>query len=117
MVTSDSRLLRFGARLGLFGMLVASLLVLAIIAAKLFNPALIPVQGWASTMVMLLAVNSTVAMQCGIAMKYLSLILQRSQGRPTFFVVDRSRDKILLDALELFQGITTRLNRPLQAAE
>ncbi len=104
MVTSDSRLLRFGARLGLSGMLVAAVLVLAIIVAKVFNPAVIPVQGWASTMVMLLAVNSLVALQCGIAMKYLSLILQRSQGRPTFFVVDRSGDNALLSALESFHS-------------
>ena len=105
MITSDSRLLRFGARLGFLGVTIAPLLVVIIVAAKFLNPALIPVQGWASTMVVMLALNSVVAIQTGIAMKYLSLILQRSQGRPTFFVVDRSGDKRLLNALELFDGM------------
>jgi glycosyltransferase involved in cell wall biosynthesis len=102
IVTSDSRLLRFGARLGFFGMLVAVILASLIVVGKYFYPELIPVQGWASTIIILLAVNSVVAIQCGLAMKYLSLILQRSQGRPTFFVVDRSTDRDLLKSLETF---------------
>jgi glycosyltransferase involved in cell wall biosynthesis len=102
IVTSDSRLLRFGARLGFFGMLVAVILASLIVVGKYFYPELIPIQGWASTIIILLAVNSVVAIQCGLAMKYLSLILQRSQGRPTFFVVDRSTDRDLLKSLETF---------------
>jgi glycosyltransferase involved in cell wall biosynthesis len=102
IVTSDSPMLRFGARLGFIGMMVAIVLAAAIIFGKLFYPEFFPVQGWASTIVMLLAANSVVAIQCGLAMKYLSLILQRTQGRPTFFVVDRSTDRDLLAVLEEF---------------
>ena len=42
--------------------------------------------------------------QCGmnlllisIVIEYMSIILLHTQGKPTFFVVDRSTDKLLLD--------------------
>ena len=102
LVTSDSRLLRFGARLGILGMSIGIFLGLTLATMKLFYPSLIPVQGWASTIVIMLVVNSLIALQCGIAMKFLSLILQRSQGRPTFFIVDRTGDQALFDVLRRF---------------
>ena len=102
LVTSDSRILRFGSRIGFLGMIVGLVLVVLIAAGRTWWPNTIPVQGWASTMVALLLVNSLIAMQCGIAMKFLSLVLQRSQGRPTFCVVDRSGDEALLHVLERF---------------
>ena len=43
----------------------------------------------------LLFFGSLLSMQLGVAMKFLSLILQRSQGKPTFFVIDRSEDAAL----------------------
>lgn len=99
LLTSDSRVLRFGSRLGAFGMLFAAILIIAIVGLKVAAPDFIPVQGWASTMILLLTLSSLLSIQCGIATKYLSVILQRTQGRPTFFVVDRSADFALAEQL------------------
>ncbi len=100
VITSDLRLLRFGAKLGFLGTIVGILLVIAIAAKKLLFPESIPIQGWASTISVLILVNGLISLQCGVAMKYLSLVLQRTQGRPTFFVVDRSNDGALLQTLK-----------------
>jgi len=100
VITSDLRLLRFGARLGFLATTVGILLVIGIVAGKLLYPESIPIRGWASTMAVLITVSGLISLQCGIATKYLSLVLQRTQGRPTFFVVDRSDNESLLQMLK-----------------
>jgi glycosyltransferase involved in cell wall biosynthesis len=108
MVTSDARILRLGFHAGVCGMIFGMLLMIAIVTAKIRWPSAIPVQGWTSTIIVLLFVGGFLSIQVGVAMKFLSLILQRSQGKPTFFVVDRSNDRALrlaLEALALKQRI------------
>jgi polyisoprenyl-phosphate glycosyltransferase len=102
LITSDLRILRFGSRLGFAGTVVGAMLVVVILILKLAFPNSIQVEGWASVMIMMLILNGLVALQCGIAVKYLSLVLQKSQGRPTYFVVDRSGDASLLVVLQQF---------------
>jgi polyisoprenyl-phosphate glycosyltransferase len=102
LITSDLRILRFGSRLGVAGTAVGAMLVVVILILKLVFPGSIQVEGWASVMIVMLILNGLVALQCGIAVKYLSLVLQKSQGRPTYFVVDRSGDANLLAVLRQF---------------
>ncbi len=54
LLTADSRVLRFGSRLGVLGFFFAFLLITAIFATKLLLPEWIPVQGWASTITLML---------------------------------------------------------------
>ena len=78
-------------------MLITVLLGSKILYNKFFDPESIPVQGWTSLFLTLLFFSGLLAVLSGIILEYISVILLHIQGKPTFFVVDRLSDRILLD--------------------
>jgi hypothetical protein len=77
---------------GLLTAVFFGLVGVSAVLVKLLAPARIPVQGWTSTIVTIAFFGGLTVFLLGIILDRLSLTLTRSQGRPAFFLVDRSRD-------------------------
>ena len=60
----------------------------------------VAVQGWTSTIISIYFFGGLTCLFLGIILESLSEILLKTKGKPTFFVVDRSKDKALLDTLK-----------------
>lgn len=100
MVSSETKVLRLGATFGLIAMSIAFIMGLYSFAAKIINPASIPIQGWTSLFLATLFFGGFISVLLGIVLEYISVILLHIQGKPAFFVVDRYSDRILQDYYE-----------------
>jgi len=98
-VSSQAKILRLGALVGLFGMLAALVFSIVIILSKVWDTGLIIPQGWASTMVAQLFFGGLISFMLGILLEYLGVVLLQGQGKPTFFPIDRSQDNLLKEML------------------
>lgn len=98
--SSNVKVVRLGAGLGFFAMLVAVLSILYTVTVKLIFPEMAAVSGWASVMVGVLFMGGLNALLAGLVLEHMSMLLMQSHGRPTFFVVDRSRDRELVEWFE-----------------
>jgi hypothetical protein len=97
LISSQVRPFRMGAVAGL-GALGASVTgAAAVVALKMFRPGAIDLPGWASLIVVTLFFGGLLCLLIGIALEYLSSLYQQELGKPTFFVVDRSRDALLAE--------------------
>lgn len=95
VVSSETKMVRLGASVGLLSMIISLLVILQITFQKLFSPDSIPVQGWTSLFLVSLFFGGLLAFMVGIALEYISVILLHIQGKPTFFTIDRFSDQIL----------------------
>ncbi len=100
LTTSQIKLLRIGGLIGFIAVLASLGWIAFIVVWKLMFPESVDIRGWASTVVCVIFFGGLGAFLHGIAIEYLSLIVQQTQGRPVFLVVDRDRDRILLDWLK-----------------
>jgi glycosyltransferase involved in cell wall biosynthesis len=100
LVSAQTKILRMVAVLGLLAVLTALGFGLFILIGKLFFAAWINIQGWASLMMTLLFFGGLISFMLGILLEYVSIILLQSQGKPTFFVVDRSLDDLIIEWLK-----------------
>lgn len=100
VISSQVRILRLGAALGIGSMAGSGLFGLWIIYARLTGIDKAPVVGWPSTMVTLLFLGGLTLFLLSLVIEYLGVILLQAQGKPAYFVVDRSRDAALLEALK-----------------
>lgn len=78
----------FGAAI-VFGLLGAFNLAL-----KLISPERVPVQGWTSVFVTISFFGGLTTFLLGLILERLATMLTKAQGRPAFYVVDRSRDSL-----------------------
>ncbi|RQP05847.1 glycosyltransferase (plasmid) [Paracoccus sp. MA] len=90
--SSQIKLLRIGAGLGLLAMAVSVLAALYFLTVKLFFPADIQVQGWTSLFLAIMFFGGLSAFMLGIVLQYLSSLVLKVHGKPTFFTIDRSGD-------------------------
>lgn len=97
LVSSETKIVRLGAAIGFVAMLCSLLVGTQILISKLVDPTSIPVQGWTSLFLALLFFSGLLAILLGIVLEYISVILLHIQGKPTFFVVDRMSDQILVN--------------------
>lgn len=100
LVTSNIKSLRIGAILGVLAAMASLVGLLAVFVLKFVDPAAIDVRGWASLMSVVLFVFGILSIQSGVLIEYLSIVLLRVQGKPAYFVVDRSADVALADHAE-----------------
>lgn len=100
LFSSQIKILRFGSLIGLITMAVSILWGAYILLRKLIQPEQIEVQGWASLILAICFFGGLTAFMLGIALQYLSTLVLKAHGKPTFFTVDRSGDSILLDGLQ-----------------
>ena len=96
LVSSDVKLLRAGAAVGVAALatsVLGSIVTLALWLAQrdLFAES----RGWISLFLAVLFFGGLTALLAGIALEYISTLLRLAQGKPSFFVVDRSQDRLL----------------------
>jgi len=102
LISSQAKVVRLGAALGLMAIVLASVLGAITLLDKVFSPESIAVQGWTSLFLTQLFFSGLIVLLVGVALEYISVILLHIQGKPTFFVVDRISDKILTDYYQEF---------------
>ena len=98
VVSSHTRLMRLAAGLGLLAIVVATVFgVRALLAQSLGNSVYVP--GWPSLFLSILFFGGLAAFLLVVVLEYLINVSLHTQGKPTFFVVDRSEDDAIAAAL------------------
>jgi glycosyltransferase involved in cell wall biosynthesis len=95
LVSTHTYTLRAGFIMGAIGLGVSILYGSYITIIKIINPDFITIQGWSSLFVSILFFGGISLFLLGVILEYLSVVLLHTQGKPTFFAVDRSSDKVL----------------------
>jgi hypothetical protein len=95
LISSEIKPLRIGAAVGLSTIVASILFSLLIVIVKVIAPEAIELRGWASLMIVTLFFGGLTSFLVGIVLEYLSTVVLHTLGKPTFFVVDRSRDALL----------------------
>ncbi len=110
LVSSQTKVLRGGVLLGLAGLLLSVIFGADIVVRRLFVPGSIDVKGWTSQMLGTLFFGGLSAFFLGVCLEYLSNILLHTQGKPPFFVIDRSKDALIRShfAREPADAVTAR---------
>ena len=95
LISSEIKPLRLGATIGMATLAASLILSIWVLFLKLLHPERIQVRGWTSLILAIAFFGGLAALLIGIAIEYLSALLVHAHGRPTFFVIDRSKDKLL----------------------
>lgn len=96
LISSDVKLLRAGATVGLGALLTSFFASLYALGLWVVQPELSQIaRGWASLFLAVVFFGGLTALLGGIALEFISTILRLAQGQPTFFVVDRTKDRLL----------------------
>ena len=96
LFSSQIKALRATALLGFAVTALAFLGGAYTLLRRLLRPEAIEVQGWTSLFLATSLLGGMIIMMLGVALQYLSTMVLRAHGKPTFFVVDRSDDAALL---------------------
>jgi hypothetical protein len=97
IMSSEAKVARIGAGIGLLAIALSILISAKVFVEKLVSPDSITVEGWTSLILTLLFSSGLLAILLSIVLEYISMIVLHIQGKPTFFVVNRDRDQLLLD--------------------
>ncbi len=95
LTSSQVKVTRFGGLVGLFAMTASAVLAMYTIISRIIDPTTIQARGWASTMMVILFFSGLLSLLSVILLENLSIILLQSQGKPTFYIVDRTKDALL----------------------
>jgi glycosyltransferase involved in cell wall biosynthesis len=95
LFSSHLKVLQLSTVIGLITMAITIVMALGITLIKLIDPKSITVQGWPSLVVIISFFGGVIMFMQGITLQYLSALVLRAHGKPSFFVVDRSRDEAL----------------------
>jgi polyisoprenyl-phosphate glycosyltransferase len=105
LLTSNVKFVRVGAATGLIVMTLAIFGGITTFAIRLMFPELIAAQGWASVIIVTLFLGGLNAFLVGLVLENLSIILMQTHGKPKFFEVDRTSDKILAQWFKTRKGL------------
>jgi len=95
LISSEIKPLRLGATIGVLSLTASVVLSIVTVILKIAHPEWIEARGWTSLMLVIAFFGGLTSFLTGIALEYISALLLQAHGRPTFFVVDRSRDELL----------------------
>lgn len=95
LFSSQLRFLSAGLWIGFILFLLAMIAGVYFVIIRIMNPDAIGVQGWTSLFVAITASAGLISAMLGICMQYLSTLVLKAHGRPTFFAIDRSQDNVL----------------------
>lgn len=101
LFSSQIRLLYFATLLGAVVVALSTIAGLSVLFLNFFWPELIEVRGWTSLVVLMSFFGGVSTFMLGIALHYISTLVLKAHGKPTFFLVDRSSDADILARLEL----------------
>jgi len=97
ILSTQTKALRIGGLLGILTFFLSLSFGSYIFLNYFFEWTVMDVQGWASIVVISSFLGGLSLLLIAIVIEYISIILLHTQGKPTFFLVDRSGDKLLLD--------------------
>ena len=95
LFSSQIRLLAVGTWIGLALFLGSFIAAIFLLLLRIFYPETIGVQGWTSLILAICLAAGMLAIMIGICLEYLSTLVLKAHGRPTFFTIDRSGDAAL----------------------
>ncbi len=97
MITSvQIKVLRLAILAGVIGIGVSVTYGAYILIRQLVFGIVPPIAGWSSLMVVSLFFGGIITLMIGILTEILSSVILHTQGKPVFFIVDRSSDRLLL---------------------
>lgn len=99
LVSSHAKVLRSVALLGSLAVVLATYQAVRAVFLRLTGTTLDAAPGWTSLFVGILFLGGTTVFMLVVLSEYLTNIVLHTQGKPTFFVVDRSGDDELADML------------------
>lgn len=99
-MSSKVKLFRFGIPLGLVSFAVSIILAVYAISATLMKWETVLNKGWTSTILTVLFFGGLTTLLLGFTLESISEVLLSVNGKPTFFVVNRSKDKWLAEMLQ-----------------
>ena len=102
LISAEIKPLRFGAAMGMAALAASVILSVGVLVLKAIHPELILVRGWTSLILAIAFFGGLNALLGGIAIEYLSALLLQAHGKPTFFVIDRSKDRLLAPLAEKY---------------
>ena len=91
--SSQIKLLRFGAIAGMATMGLSIIGILYYFGVRVFSPEEITVQGWTSLFLAVTFFGGFATFMIGVSLQYLSTLVLKAHGKPTFFTLDRSTDR------------------------
>jgi len=98
LLTSRIRILRLGIFVGLISFFLSILLAIHTLYAY-YND-LEMIRGWSSTFTAILFFGGTISLIIGFVLETTAQLLNNSNGKPTFFTIDRSSDITLKEILK-----------------
>jgi glycosyltransferase involved in cell wall biosynthesis len=100
VLTSDFRILRFTNSLSILAFLSSVIYGAWVLYGRFFADQTIKVEGWTSLMIVILAFGSVSIFILGLIVEFLHMSMLQLQGKPSFFVVNRSSDPKLIQEVE-----------------
>jgi glycosyltransferase involved in cell wall biosynthesis len=100
ILTSDFRILRFTNALSILAFLTSLVYGLWVLYIRFFADKTIEVEGWTSLIIIILAFGSVGVFMLGLVVEFLHMSMLQLQGKPSFFVVNRSSDPKLIQEVE-----------------
>lgn len=105
VLTSDFRILRFTNALSILAFLSSVFYGVWVIYRRFFAAQIIEVEGWASLVIVILAFGSVSIFMLGLIVEFLHMSMLQLQGKPSFFVVNRSSDTKLIHEVKKFESL------------
>ncbi|MBX2825785.1 MAG: glycosyltransferase [Gammaproteobacteria bacterium] len=103
-VSSQTKVMRSIGMLGLLALMLSIGLGIYILQGVLMGDAL-NVRGWSSLAFLTLFFGSVTCMLFFVLFEYLSILTLHNQGKPTFYSVDRTADKQLLEHIDTLKTL------------
>ena len=104
LFSSEIKLLRLGAVLGGLALALSIVLSAVTLFLKVRVPGMIEVPGWTSLFLTIVFFGGLLSLLVGIVLEYMANAYLQTLGQPTFFVVDRSKDELILEFLKRREG-------------
>ncbi len=95
LFSCELKVLRAGALTGFATLFLSIVLSCVVVVKKIAFPETVDLAGWSSLIIAVLFSGGLLASLLGVCLEYLSVLVLRTLGRPTYYVVDRSKDALL----------------------
>ena len=100
LFSSQLRFLTFGIWIGAALFILSLIAGIFILALRVLVPGAIGAEGWTSLFVAICMSTGLISVMMGLCLQYLSTLVLKAHGRPTFFTINRSQD---VDILKWFE--------------
>jgi polyisoprenyl-phosphate glycosyltransferase len=95
IMSSQVKVLRIGAYMGMLVMILGFIFALYVMLHELVAPGSFGARGWSSLIVSNWLLGGMTLFLLGASLEYLAVLAIRAQGKPAFFVIDRSEDALI----------------------